>query len=119
MGRLPRTRLRTIDWRAARRAARAALDELDVDVDPRMRVGDLSVELQQEVEIARAISTDFRVLVLDEATSSLSEAATRGSSPNSRSCAGEARDPLHLASACASSTNAPTRRRSCATAPRG
>ena len=76
MGRLPLTRLRSIDWRAARRATRAVLDELDVHVDPRTRVGDLSVELQQEVEIARAISTEFRVLVLDEATSSLSEAAT-------------------------------------------
>jgi ABC-type sugar transport system ATPase subunit len=76
MGRLPLTRFRAIDWRAARRQTRAVLDELDVHVDPRIRVGDLSVELQQEVEIARAISTEFRVLVLDEATSSLSEAAT-------------------------------------------
>ena len=76
LGRLPRSRFGTIDWRAARRLAREALDQLDVHVDPRARVGDLGVELRQEVEIARAISTDFRVLVLDEATSSLSEAAT-------------------------------------------
>jgi ABC-type sugar transport system ATPase subunit len=76
LGRLPRTRFGPIDWRAARRRAREALDQLEVDVDPRDRVGDLSLELQQEVEIARAISAEFRVLVLDEATSSLSEAAT-------------------------------------------
>jgi ABC-type sugar transport system ATPase subunit len=76
LGRLPRTRLGWIDWPAARRQARSALDELDVHVDPRARVGDLSVELQQEIEIARAISAESGVLVLDEATSSLSEAAT-------------------------------------------
>ena len=75
MGRLPR-RNGMIDWRRARRLAAAALDELDVHVDPRRRVGELSIELQQEVEVARAVSADSRVLVVDEATSSLSEAAT-------------------------------------------
>ena len=45
-------------------------------VDVRRQVGALSIELQQEVEVARAVSTESRVLVLDEATSSLSEAAT-------------------------------------------
>ena len=75
MGRLPR-RNGMIDWRRARRLAAVALDELDVHVDPRRRVGELSIELQQEVEVARAVSADSRVLVVDEATSSLSEAAT-------------------------------------------
>jgi ABC-type sugar transport system ATPase subunit len=76
MGRLPRWRSRMIDWRVAHRAAREALDQLEVRVDTRARVGDLSIELQQEVEIARALSAEPRVLILDEATSSLSEAAT-------------------------------------------
>jgi ABC-type sugar transport system ATPase subunit len=40
-------------------------------------VDTLSVEIQQEVEIARAVSSDARLLILDEATSSLSEAATQ------------------------------------------
>jgi ABC-type sugar transport system ATPase subunit len=75
-GRLPRTRLGTIDWRAVHRDARAVLDDLGVHVDTRRAVGELSVELQQEIEIARAFSTPARILILDEATSSLSEAAT-------------------------------------------
>jgi ABC-type sugar transport system ATPase subunit len=75
MGRLPRRR-GLIDWAAARTLARASLDQLGVHVDERARVGELSIELQQEVEVARAVSANSRVLILDEATSSLSEAAT-------------------------------------------
>ncbi|GAB2587204.1 putative ribose/galactose/methyl galactoside import ATP-binding protein 3 [Paractinoplanes abujensis] len=75
MGRLPR-RGRVIDWATARRRAREELAALDVHVDVDAKVGDLSVELQQEVEIARAVSSKARLLILDEATSSLSEHAT-------------------------------------------
>jgi ABC-type sugar transport system ATPase subunit len=76
MGRLPR-RGGLIDWPAVRKAARSALDQIGVEVDERRRVGDLGIELQQEVEVARAVSANSRVLILDEATSSLSEAATQ------------------------------------------
>ena len=53
------------------------LESLDVRVDERRAVGELSVELQQEIEIARAVSSPSRLLILDEATSALSEAATQ------------------------------------------
>jgi ABC-type sugar transport system ATPase subunit len=75
MGRLPR-RGGVVNWPRAFRLAREALEDIGVVVDERRRVGDLSIELQQEVEVARAVSAESRVLVLDEATSSLSEAAT-------------------------------------------
>ena len=77
IGRLPRGRARAIDWAKLRADAREVLDRLDVRVDERRPVGRLSVELQQEVEIARAVSSPARLLILDEATSSLSEAAAR------------------------------------------
>lgn len=77
LGRLPRGRFGRIDWPQLGRDAREVLDRLGVHVDPRTQVGQLSVELQQEVEIARALSTRSRLLILDEATSSLSEAATQ------------------------------------------
>ena len=77
LGRLPRDRFRRVDWRTLRRQAREVLDRLDVHVDERRRVGELSVEGQQEVEIARAVSSGGRVLILDEATSALSGAATQ------------------------------------------
>lgn len=76
MGRLPRQR-GVVNWRAAARQASRALEDLGVHVDPRRRVGELSIEMQQEVEVARAVSAESRVLILDEATSSLSEAATQ------------------------------------------
>jgi ABC-type sugar transport system ATPase subunit len=76
MGRLPRTRAGTVDWATAHGLAREALHRLDVTVDPSRTVRELSIELQQEVEIARAVSARSRVLILDEATSSLSEPAT-------------------------------------------
>ncbi len=76
MGRLPRGRMGRIDWPKLRADGREVLDGLDVRVDERRTVGELSVELQQEVEIARAVSSQSRLLILDEATSSLSEAAT-------------------------------------------
>lgn len=70
LGREPR-RLGGIDWKTMRREARDILAELGVDIDPASLLGTHSVAVQQLVAIARAISTDVKVLVLDEPTSSL------------------------------------------------
>jgi ABC-type sugar transport system ATPase subunit len=76
MGHLPRRRGGVVDWSATRRQARAAMARLELDIDETKPVGALSVELQQQVEVVRAVSASSQVIVLDEATSSLSEAAT-------------------------------------------
>lgn len=70
LGREPR-RLGRIDWRELRRGARNALGELGLDIDPASVLGSHPLAVQQLVAIARAISADARVLVLDEPTSSL------------------------------------------------
>lgn len=70
LGRLPGHRLR-IDWAAMEREARAVLERLKVDIDPRVMVGDLPVASQQLVEIAKAISTEATLLILDEPTTAL------------------------------------------------
>jgi ABC-type sugar transport system ATPase subunit len=62
-----------IDWRATRRRAEAALERLGLDLDPSLPVRRLRPDQQQMVEIARALSIEARVLILDEPTSSLTD----------------------------------------------
>src|SRR4029079_19589439 len=57
LGRLPRTPFGLGDWVQLEKDATAAVGRLGVHVSPRARVSDLSVELRQEVEIARALSS--------------------------------------------------------------
>lgn len=47
------------------------LDKLNIDIDPAAQVGDLAVSKQQMVEIAKALSQNARVLIMDEPTSAL------------------------------------------------
>ncbi len=62
-----------IDRRATERRAAAILQEVEAGISPRDRVGSLSLAKQQLVEIAKGISTEPRVLILDEPTSSLTQ----------------------------------------------
>jgi ribose transport system ATP-binding protein len=70
LGRQPR-RGPVIHNRAMRDAARRQLDRLGLEVDPATPVGRLSVAARQQVEIAKALSLDARILILDEPTAAL------------------------------------------------
>ncbi|GAA4363921.1 sugar ABC transporter ATP-binding protein [Nocardioides caricicola] len=70
LGAEPR-RFGLIDWKEMRERAHAVLADLGLDIDPASILGRHSLAVQQLVAIARAISTEARVLVLDEPTSSL------------------------------------------------
>lgn len=48
-------------------------DELDIDIDPRVKVATLSVSQMQMIEIAKAFSYDAKIVIMDEPTSSLTE----------------------------------------------
>ena len=72
-GREPGRRWRGVDFSAMRRATARLLDELGVDASPDDQVGRLNMARRQMVEIARALSMDTRVIVMDEPTSSLTE----------------------------------------------
>jgi monosaccharide-transporting ATPase len=72
LGAEPR-RFGVIDWPRMRDRANEVLGDLGLDVDPASLLGRHSLAVQQLVAIARAISTEVRVLVLDEPTSSLDQ----------------------------------------------
>jgi ribose transport system ATP-binding protein len=65
-------RFGVVDRRGMRRAARELLDRMKVRVDPDARVQSLGVARRQMVEIAKALSLDARILIMDEPTASLS-----------------------------------------------
>ena len=76
LGRFPRTAWGTIDHKRIRARAVALFEQLAVKIDPAKRAGDLSIAMQQMVEIAKAISADVKVLILDEPTAVLDENRT-------------------------------------------
>ena len=75
IGREPRGRSRVfIDARKMDEDARNIFERLHLQLDPRTLVGDLTVARQQMVEIAKALSFDSRVLIMDEPTAALNNA---------------------------------------------
>jgi ribose transport system ATP-binding protein len=62
-----------IDQRAIIQEAQSALSSLGLTLDPRRLVKDLRVAEQQMVEVAKALSLDARILIMDEPTAALTE----------------------------------------------
>ncbi|MBV9170585.1 MAG: sugar ABC transporter ATP-binding protein [Chloroflexi bacterium] len=75
LGRAP-TRGGLIDSRSLYAAADALVARLGIQLDVRAQVEDLSVARQQMVEIAKALSLDARIIIMDEPTSALTERET-------------------------------------------
>jgi ribose transport system ATP-binding protein len=72
LGREPRTRLRTVDLRRMVRETAGLLARTGIRLDPRRPVEQLRTGEQQLVTIAKALSLDARILIMDEPTSALS-----------------------------------------------
>ena len=73
LGREPLNRLGLIDNAEMNLQAEALLKRLDLDIEPTAVLGGLRVGQQQVVEIAKAISSQARVLIMDEPTSAITE----------------------------------------------
>ncbi len=71
LGREPRTRLRLVDDKKMNRDARKLLREFSIDVDPTVPIATLALGAQQMISVARAISLEANVVIMDEPTSSL------------------------------------------------
>ena len=77
LGRWPTSRWRTVAWNELHATAGRHLERIGLDVDPRRPVAELGMAERQLVEIAKALSNDVRVLLLDEPTSALSDREAR------------------------------------------
>jgi len=73
IGREPLNRFGLVDFARMNREAAALLKELELDADPRTLVSKLRVGAQQVVEIAKAMSFNSRVIIMDEPTSAITE----------------------------------------------
>ena len=73
LGREPRKKSGLIDREKLIRDSQAILDFLNVDIDPNTKVETLGVAHQQLVELAKALSIDSEILIMDEPTAALSE----------------------------------------------
>lgn len=72
MGHMPVTRHGLIDWRVMREKTRALLARVDLALAPDTPMKTLSVAQKHLVEIARALSHDARIVIMDEPTAALS-----------------------------------------------
>lgn len=75
LGREPLTNkaLQLIDWTEMHKRTQQLLNDLDLDFDPKRPVAGLGVASQQMVEIAKALSLNAKLLIMDEPTSALSK----------------------------------------------
>lgn len=72
-GHLPTNRLGMVNYRQLYQNAVQILDKMNVHVDPRALVETLSIANQQLIEISKALSSNCKVLILDEPTSALTD----------------------------------------------
>ena len=70
MGRMPKKGM-IVDDAKMYRDTKAIFDDLELDIDPKEKIGNFSVSQRQMIEIAKAVSANAEIVVLDEPTSYL------------------------------------------------
>ncbi|WP_320129482.1 sugar ABC transporter ATP-binding protein [uncultured Sphaerochaeta sp.] len=73
LGREPLKKSHLIDHKKMNNDTEALLKRLEIQIDPTQRIGSLSISTQQTCEIAKAVSYNSSVVVMDEPTSSLTD----------------------------------------------
>lgn len=76
LGREPKKFLNIVDWKKLMDSATELLDRLKVKVSPRIQVRQLTIGVKQMVEIAKALSLDAELIIMDEPTDALTDQET-------------------------------------------
>lgn len=117
MGREIMRRFGGVDFAEETRQTRALLDDMNLAIDPDTFVSDLRVGQQQVVEIARALSVNSRILIMDEPTSAPRRPRSRPCSASSATCSHAALRSCTSPTTSKRRWRSPTTRSCCATAP--
>ena len=98
LGHAPRTRFGLIDWpNDAQRRRATLLDRIGARIDADARLRDLGIASKHLVAIARALSVDARIVIMDEPTAALSHKEIDELYPAHRAAEGRGQgDPVHL-----------------------
>lgn len=78
LGRMPKTKLGFIDYECMDKETLKACEQLGLQLDPKAKIQELSVAKRQMVEIAKALSRNAKIIVLDEPTAVLGENELKG-----------------------------------------
>jgi rhamnose transport system ATP-binding protein len=73
LGHAPRNRFGMIDWRKMRAEARETLDAMAAGIDPDIKLKELGIAKKHLVAVARALSIDAQIVIMDEPTAALSQ----------------------------------------------
>ncbi len=65
-----------IDWKRMNKEAQRILKELEMDIDPAVNISTLGIAQQQMIEVARALSHEARIIIMDEPTAPLTNRET-------------------------------------------
>lgn len=71
LGKLPQTSVKTVDWKTVNRVTASVLESLDIKINPKTLVKNLTVAQQEMVVIAKTIHEEARVIIFDEPTALL------------------------------------------------
>ncbi len=77
LGREPKTKLALIDWKTLYSKSESLLKELDISVNPKTKIKELSIGIKQMVEIAKALSFEAELIIMDEPTDALTDKETK------------------------------------------
>ncbi|HZJ85815.1 MAG TPA: sugar ABC transporter ATP-binding protein [Erysipelotrichaceae bacterium] len=73
LGRYPMNKYGLVDHHKMYEDTQKLLDQVGLDIDPKTLLNDLTVSQMQSVEIAKAVSQDAKIVIMDEPTSSLTQ----------------------------------------------